>query len=61
MTNTYIKPETKTIKIENQQHIMAGSEFDINKNSTPINGNQGLSKEFDFFMEEEEEVPGAEE
>ena len=57
MTNTYIKPETKTVKVETQ-HIMAGSEFDINS-STPINGNQGLSKGFDFFsFEEEEETPG---
>lgn len=54
MTNTYIKPETVTVKFEQQQHLLAGSDFDINTGSDPINGNQGLSRGFDFFMEEEE-------
>ena len=54
MTSTYIKPKTKTIKVKQQQHIMAGSEFNINSGAEPINGNQGLARGFDFFFEEEE-------
>ena len=56
MTNTYIKPETKTIKVDSQQ-IMAGS---LNKGTEGVSDpTQVLSREnsFDFFMEEEE-VPG---
>jgi len=56
MANTYIKPETKTIKVDSQQ-IMAGS---LNKGTDGVSDpTQVLSKEnsFDFFMEEEE-VPG---
>lgn len=59
MVNKYIKPETVTVKFEQQQHLLAGSDFDINTGSDPINGNQGLSRGFDFFsFEEEEEAPG---
>ena len=54
MANIYIKPETKTIKVKHQQHILAGSDLDMN--TTSINPNQSESKSFDFF--EEEEVPG---
>ena len=58
MINTYIKPETKTIKVDSQQ-IMAGS---LNKGTEGVSDpTQVLSREnsFDFFsFEEEEEVPG---
>ena len=57
MTSTYIKPETKTTKMEQQKHIMVGSDLNINSGSEPINGNQGLARYFDFFSFEEEEVP----
>lgn len=55
MTNTYIKPKIKTIKVEQQQHIMAGSDLNINSGSEPINGNQGLARGFDLFYEEDEQ------
>ena len=56
MTNKYIKPETKTIKVESQ-HIMAGS---LEKGTDEItNNNQVLGRGFNFdFFEEEEETPG---
>ena len=56
MANTYIKPETKTVKVETQ-HMMAGS---LTKDGTTeiTNNNDVLSKGFDFFTFEEEEVPG---
>ena len=47
MTSTYIKPETKTTKMEQQRHIMVGSDLNINSGSEPINGNQGLARYFD--------------
>ena len=43
--------------MEQQRHIMAGSDLNINSGSEPINGNQGLARYFDFFSFEEEEVP----
>ena len=59
MANTYIKPETKTFKVE-MQHIMAGS-GGVNTGDSPTNtytpGDVTYGKGFDFFMEEEE-VPG---
>lgn len=62
MTNTYIKPETKTVKVESQQ-IMAGSLPKGTKGTDEITeNNQVLGKGFSFdFFEEEEEVPGTEE
>ena len=53
MANTYIKPETKTIKVETQ-HMMAGS---LTKDGTTeiTNNNDVLSKGFEFFTFEEEE------
>ena len=58
MANIYIKPETKTFKVE-MQHIMAGS--GVTDGSTTGQEYTGTdvtySKGFDFFMEEEE-VPG---
>ena len=56
MINTYIKPETKTVKVESQQ-IMAGS---LPKGTDEITeNNQVLGKDFSFdFFEEEEETPG---
>jgi len=55
MANIYIKPETKTIKVKHQQHILAGSDLDMN--TTSINPNQSESKTFDFFSFEDEEAP----
>ena len=55
MTNMYIKPETKTIKVESQQ-IMAGSIGQLDPNTTVTPGTEE-ARSFDFFMEEEE-VPG---
>lgn len=58
MVSKYIKPETKTIKVESQQ-IMAGS--GVETGGTPGNeytgGDVTYSRGFDFFMEEEE-TPG---
>ena len=56
MMKRYIKPETTTFMMEQQQSIMAGSDFIINSGAEPINGNQGLAKDFYFFAFEEEEV-----
>lgn len=56
MINTYIKPETKTIKVELQQ--MIADSITIDTGTTPTNPNQSDAHIFDFFMEEEEEVPG---
>ncbi len=54
MINTYIKPETKTIKVELQQMIADS----LPTGDTYTNPNQSDAHIFDFFMEEEEEVPG---
>ena len=55
MTNTYIKPETKTIKVV-FQHILAGSEIPtVGEIENPL----ARENNFDFFsFEEEEEAPG---
>ena len=55
MINEYIKPETKTVKVELQQ--MIAQSMDKDATETISNNNDVLSKGFDFFMEEEE-VPG---
>lgn len=58
MTNTYIKPETKTIKVELQQMVAVSTpinDTDATKTGTEYNDARGFG--FDFFMEEEE-VPG---
>lgn len=56
MANTYIKPETKTIKVELQQMIAESLPI----GTTQTNPTESDARSFDFFMEEEE-VPGAEE
>lgn len=54
MINTYIKPETKTIKVELQQMVAQSVRFDPTSETTTMD-----AKGFDFFsFEEEEEVPG---
>lgn len=50
MTKTYIKPETKTYKIETQQ-IMAGTTQDVS-DETP---NEWGARGFNFFEEEDVE------
>ena len=55
MINEYIKPETKTIKVELQQ--MIAQSMDKDATETINNNNDVLSRGFDFFMEEEE-TPG---
>ena len=52
MINTYIKPETKTIKVELQQMI-ADSLPTVGEIENPL----ARENNFDFFMEEEE-TPG---
>jgi len=56
MINKYIKPETKTIKVESQ-HIMAGS--GVETGGTPGQEYTGTdvtySRGFNFFEEENEE------
>lgn len=52
MANTYIKPETKTIKVELQQMI-ADSLPNVGEIENPL----ARENSFDFFMEEEE-APG---
>ena len=49
MANTYIKPETKTIKVELQQMI-ADSLPTVGEIENPL----ARENSFDFFMEEEE-------
>ena len=56
MINTYIKPETKTIKVELQQMIAES----LPTGDTYTDPASSDAKGFDFFMEEEE-VPGTEE
>lgn len=55
MTNTYSKPETKTINVESQQ-IMAGSIGHVT-NLDPVTPGTEDAKGFDFFapLEEQEE------
>lgn len=54
MINTYIKPETKTIKVELQQMVAQSVRFDPTQETPNMD-----AKGFDFFsFEEEEEVPG---
>lgn len=53
MINTYIKPETKTIKVELQQMIAESLPTGDTYTDPAISDAKG----FDFFMEEEE-VPG---
>ena len=53
MANTYIKPETKTIKVELQQMIAES----VPTGTTYTDPASSDAKVFDFFMEEEE-VPG---
>lgn len=57
MTKIYLKPETITIEMEQQQNILAGSNLSIITSGEPINGGAGLSKEtsFDFTPIEEQE------
>lgn len=52
MINTYIKPETKIIKVE-LQHMIADSLPQVGEIENPL----ARENNFDFFMEEEE-VPG---
>ena len=55
MTNKYIKPETKTIKVELQQMIAES----LPTGTTYTNPASSDAKGFDFFsFEEEEEAPG---
>ena len=53
MINKYIKPETKTIKVELQQMIAES----LPTGDTYTDPASSDAKGFDFFMEEEE-VPG---
>lgn len=50
MINTYIKPETKTIKVELQQMIAESLPTGTTYTDPAISDAKG----FDFFMEEEE-------
>ena len=54
MVHTYKKPETRIVKIELQQ-MVAQSPIPNVKDGDAVS--PGMSKGFDFFMEEEE-VPG---
>lgn len=58
MVNKYIKPETKTVKVE-LQHMIAESNFEKFDGDVETPRSKGFT--FDFFLEEEEEVPGTEE
>ena len=53
MINTYIKPETKTIKVELQQMIAES----LPTGTTYTDPGSSDARSFDFFMEEEE-TPG---
>jgi hypothetical protein len=55
MVHTYKKPETRIVKIELQQ-MVAQSPIPNVKDGDAVS--PGMSRGFDFFMEEEEEVPG---
>ena len=57
MANTYIKPETKTIKVELQQMIAES----LPTGTTPTDPAGSDARSFDFFTLEEEEISGTEE
>ena len=57
MINTYIKPETVIVKLEQQQHILAGSPT-LDMENTSINPGESEARGFGFDFFEEEEAPG---